>query len=488
MAATHYIACDLGAESGRVMLGSLCDGRLVLEELHRFPNNPVTTDTGSLAWNVQGLFRELEVGLEKASRSGISISGISTDSWGVDYLLFNDRGEVMEPTFHYRDTRCEQGERNALSKVSWPTIFEATGIQSMAINTLCQLAAESPERLASASMILGIADGFNYLLSGVARFEESLASTTQLYDPRKKDWSDKLIEALGLPRGIFPDLCPSGTRLGKLQPRIARDTGLGDVEVLAGCSHDTGAAVAAVPAGSGDWAYLSSGTWSLMGVELGEPVLTERCRDMNLTNEIGFDRSVRLLKNIIGLWLVQECRRDWAVDGAPYDYTELTALAANVTPFRSLLNPADPRFVAPGDMTGRIASYCRETGQPAPEQPGEFIRCILESLALFYAQNLEKIQSVSGKSVSRLHVVGGGSRNELLNQFTANATGIDVLAGPAEATAAGNILIQAIATGNLPSLAAAREVVRNSTTLIQFDPKPDTYWREARRRFESLPC
>lgn len=483
--ATRYLACDLGAESGRLMLGTLSEGRLALEEVHRFPNVPLKVD-GSLHWDILFLFEELKAGLKKAGHGRGPIASISTDGWGVDYTLFDAGGALISPTFHYRDARTARGVDRVRATVDWPTLFDETGIQFMPLNTIYQLAAESPERLARADRLLMIADAFNYLLCGEAKVEESNASTTQLYNPRTKQWSDRLITALGLPRTLFPAIVPAGAKLGTLKPELAFASGLGILDVVASCSHDTGAAVAAIPASTGTWAYVSSGTWSLMGVELASPVLSDACRELNFTNEIGFGGSVRLLKNIIGLWLVQECRRQWASEGQEFDYPKLTRMAEVSPPFVSLINPADPRFIPPGDMPAKIAGFCRETGQPVPESPGAFIRCALESLALLYCRTLRQVESLIEKKIERLHIVGGGSRNALLNQLAANALQIPVLAGPVEATAAGNILIQAIALGHVPSLAAARELVRNSfeTTLVA--PGDASAWEAQHCRFESF--
>lgn len=483
--ATHYLAIDLGAESGRLILGSLDHGRLSLEELHRFQNTPVQAGA-SLHWDMGGLFREVRAGLNKAAARRRPISSISTDSWGVDYLLYDAQGAIVEPTFHYRDPRTAHGVSHAQAKADWPATFAETGIQFMALNTIYQLAAESPERLARARQLVLIGDAFNYDLCGVACAEESLASTTQLYNPLTRSWSTKLLAALGLPQRIFPQIVPSGTTLGPLKPEVARDSGLGPLPVIASCSHDTGAAVAAVPAAPGRWAYLSSGTWSLMGVEASKPVITETCRELNFTNEIGFGSSVRLLKNIIGLWLVQECRRQWAKEGNDYDYAALTEMASAAPPFVSLINPSDARFISPGEMPARLAAFCRENGQPVPANPGAMVRCALESLALLYRRTLGMIEQLIGQKIERLHVVGGGSRNALLNQFTANALQIPVLAGPVEATAAGNILVQAIALGHLPSLQAGREVIRSSTEMATYQPQDAATWEAAYQRFDKL--
>jgi len=483
--ATHYLACDLGAESGRLMFGSLDRGKITLEEVHRFPNGPVKV-AGGLHWNMEALFDELRAGLRKAAARQMPIASFSADSWGVDYILYGEDGEVMPPVWHYRDGRTARGVANATKRVDWPTIYSETGIQFMALNTIYQLAAEPPERLADAKQLLLIGDAFNHYCCGVAKNEVSLASTTQLYNPRTKTWSRKLLGLLGWREDMFGPIVPSGSKLGKLKKELAAETGLPEIEVIASCSHDTGAAVAAVPAGGGHWAYLSSGTWSLMGVEWPHPIITDQGREANFTNEIGFGGSVRLLKNIVGLWLVQECRRDWAARGREYDYATLTQLASEAKPFDSLINPADPRLVSPDDMPARIAALCRETGQPVPESPGAFVRCALESLALLYRVTLRQLERVIGRKIERLNIVGGGSKNLLLNQFAANALQIPVIAGPAECTALGNILVQAIAQDHLPSLAAAREVVRNSFEVQSIAPQAKAEWDSAFTRFEKL--
>ncbi len=482
---THYLACDLGAESGRLMLGSIEDGRLELTELHRFPNTPVKLQ-GTLTWNISALLESVKVGLKKAAALKLPLASISTDSWGVDYMLYTPTGSPIKPTYHYRDSRTARGVEHVKAKVDWKTVFDETGIQFMPLNTIYQLAAESPARLAQAQQLLLIGDAFNYFLSGVAKAEESLASTSQLYNPRTKNWSPLLLKALGLPERLFPEIVSSGTVLGNLKADLAQEVGLEDLRVIASCSHDTGAAVAAVPATGENWAYLSSGTWSLMGVELKSPIITDASRELNFTNEIGFGGTVRLLKNIIGLWLVQECRRHWAQAGQDYDYATLARLASEAPPFVSLINPGDQRFVSPEDMPARIAAFCRETGQPEPITPGAMIRCILESLALFYRRTLQQVEQLVGRKIERLHIVGGGSQNALLNQFTANALQIPVVTGPVEATAAGNIIIQAIALGHMPSLAAGRECIRTSFAMGEFQPRDAAEWDAAYQRLQKL--
>ena len=482
---TYYLACDLGADSGRVILGTLEAGKIAVQELHRFPNGAVKS-SGALHWNFDGLINELKAGLKKAAALQLPISSISSDSWGVDYVLYDERGLVMSPVWCYRDARTASGVENAKEKVDWPTIYSETGIQFMALNTIYQIVTEPPARLAAARNLLLIGDAFNYFCSGVARNEVSLASTTQLYNPRTQTWSKKLFQSLGLNESLFAPLCPSGTILGPLKKNLGTELGLPPMQVIATCSHDTGAAVAAVPAQGENWAYLSSGTWSLMGVEWPQPVITEQGRSLGFTNEIGLGNSVRLLKNIVGLWIVQECRRDWARQGKKYEFDDLARMASSAPPFVSLINPDEPRFLSPDNMPRKIASFCAETGQPVPADPGAYMRCIYESLALFYRVTLRKMERLIGKKIERLHIVGGGSQDAILNQFAANSLKIPVLAGPKECAALGNLLIQAIALGHLPSHAAAREVVRNSFELKTFTPESPAEWDAAAARFEKL--
>jgi rhamnulokinase len=482
---SHFLACDLGAESGRVIAGTLEGGVLSLKEIHRFANVPLRVD-GSLCWNFPNLILEIKEGLRKAAATGFAYSSISADSWGVDYVLFNARGDFMPPVFHYRDQRTLAGMERVFARVEQAQIFAETGIQHMPINTIFQLAAEPSERLEGAALLLGVGDAVNFYLSGHPAIEASMASTFQLYNPRERAWSEKLIGKLDLPRRLFPEIVPAGARLGPLRAELARELCLPGMEVLATCSHDTGAAVAGVPAEGEHWAYLSSGTWSLLGVELSEPVINENSRELNFTNEIGFGQSVRLLKNISGLWLAQECKRQWASQGREFDYITLTELAGRAEAFVSLINPAAPEFLSPRDMPLQIAEFCRRTGQPVPVDEGAFMRCILESLALLYKRTLAELERLIGNRIERLHIVGGGSQNNLLNQFASNATGLPVLAGPSEATAIGNILIQAIATGQLDSLAEARRVARSSARLKEFFPADLDRWKAAARRFEEF--
>jgi rhamnulokinase len=482
---THYLACDLGADSGRLILGTLANGKISLEELHRFPTG-ATKVAGALHWEFDRLLNELKTGLQKAAARNLPIASISTDSWGVDYVLYDERGLVMSPVWCYRDSRTAMGVENVKAKVQWPEIYAETGIQFMALNTIYQVATEPAARLAKAKHLLFIGDAFNYFCSGVARNEVSLASTTQLYNPNTRTWSKKLFAALDLPESVFAPICDTGTKLGLLRKNLATEVGLPQIEVIATCSHDTGAAVAAVPANGENWAYLSSGTWSLMGVETAAPVINDQSRTLGFTNEIGYGNSVRLLKNIVGLWLIQESRRHWHKPGKKLEFAELETMAIAAKPFVSLINPDDSRFLSPDDMPKKVADFCRETGQPVPADIGACVRCIYESLALFYRVTLRKLERLTGQKIERLHIVGGGSKDATLNQFTANATKISVLAGPTECAALGNILVQAMALGHVESHAAAREIVQNSFELKTFAPQDSAQWDTAAARFEEL--
>ena len=483
----HYLAIDLGAESGRVMLGSLADGKLTVEEIHRFANQPVTIQ-GTLRWDLLNLFAGAKAGLKKAADRGVAISGVSTDAWGVDYVLFKEKEAMVTNAFHYRDSRLDGVMEKVFAKVPADRIFAETGIQFMQINTLYQLwtdAQTRPEVLEWADRFLNVGDYFNYLLSGTPAGEASLASTSQLYNPVKKDWAWDLIAALKLPKKLFPDLVPSGTRMGPLQRDVALETNLKNTQVIASCSHDTAAAVAAVPGQGQDWAFLSSGTWSLLGTELGAPIIDAVSRKYNFTNEAGYANTIMFRKNIVGLWIVQECKRAWEAMGNKYSYDELTAMAEAAEPLRSLIRPEDERFGKPGRMPGKIADYCRETGQPVPTDPGSFIRCALESLALLYSKTLSECADATGRKFKTLHVVGGGSRNRLLNQFTADAVGLSVQAGPVEATAIGNLLIQAKTLGH--ETGDIRSVVRRSFPVEVFVPNDAGAWHGAAKRFEGMP-
>jgi rhamnulokinase len=480
----QYLAFDLGAESGRAILGTLDGGRLELQELHRFPNQPVRTPAG-LYWDALRLFHEIERGLAVAGRERkLHLDGIGVDTWGVDFGLIGRDGSLVASPMHYRDARNDGMLEKTFAVVPRAEIFAHTGIQFMQLNSLYQLyamkLAGSPG-LDAATRLLFMPDLFNYWLTGVECNELTEASTSQFYNPVAKRWATELLERLELPIAILGKIVPPGTLLGPLLPHVAEAAGLERTPVYATASHDTAAAVAAVPAEGDGWCYISSGTWSLMGVELSEPVIGERSLALNFTNEIGVGGRTRFLKNIAGLWLLQECRRAWALEGAEYTYDELASMASASSPFKAIIHP--DAFLHAGGMPGRIAAWCASKGQTAPATPGEFARAILESLALRYRQVLESLELAVSRKIKVVHIVGGGSRNRVLNQFVADATGRLVVAGPSEATAAGNLLVQAIGSGVIADLAEARAVVRRSLPLSLYEPQPSAGWDEAYDKF-----
>ena len=453
------------------MLGTLDAGRLAVEELHRFSNTPVRV-FDALYWDTLRLWHEIQRGLAIAGRERkLALDGIGIDTWGVDFALLGGDGALADNPRHYRDARTHGVMPKVFAIVPRAEVFAQTGIQFMQINSLYQFyalkLAGSPA-LARAHKLLFMPDLLNYWLTGVARAEVTIASTSQFYDPRRKAWATDLLERLGLPTHILPEIVAPGTRLGPLLDSVAEAAGLGVVPVYATGCHDTASAVAAVPAEGSNWCYISSGTWSLMGAELDQPIIDEQVLEQNLTNEIGVAGKVRFLKNIAGLWLLQECRRAWALEGAEFTYDELVRLAGCAQPFRASIDP--DAFLEPGDMPRKIAERCRASGQTPPQTPGEFTRTILESLARRYRQVLESLETLAGRRFDAIHIVGGGSRNRLLNQLVANATGRTVIAGPSEATAIGNLLTQAIGAGELSGLAEAREVVRRSFAVEMYRP------------------
>ncbi len=489
MAMRCFVGIDLGAESGRVIAG-LFDGRQIkLEALHRFSNGPISI-SGSLRWDVLRLWSEIQHGLaEVAKRHGESVVSVGVDTWGVDYVLLSRTDELLGQPFHYRDSRTQGILPVTLSRVSKQEIFAETGVQFMEINTLYQLLAmqqNDAPLLALADRMLLMPDFFHWCLSGSRVVELTNATTTQCFHPTRGEWSFDLLRKLDLPTHIFPDVVQPGTRLGQLREAVADDVGLKRIDVVAPATHDTAAAVAAVPTdktGSAQWAYISSGTWSLIGIEVDRPVLTDRALQFNVTNEGGIDGTYRLLKNVMGLWLVQQCRRSFERNGKLLDYAQLVQAASAAPPFRSFIDPDDDAFLNPHDMPAVISQWCRERDQPAPETTGELIRCALESLALKYRLVLSRLEELTDVKIEVVHVVGGGAQNELLNQFTANACGRLVIAGPVEATALGNVLIQARSAGEIGSLAEIRDIVRASSELRRHEPSDNAAWQQAYERF-----
>lgn len=487
--ANVYLAIDLGAESGRAVAGVYDGHTLELEELHRFANAPVEED-GGLHWDVGRLFAEVKTGIAKAAqRFGDRLVSVGVDSWAIDYGLLDKRGELLGKPFAYRDRRTDGVLERVIGLVGRDRLYETTGLQFLPFNTIYQLVAEldSPSsKLRSADSLLFIPDLINYWLTGRKVNERTNASTSQFYDPRTRAWATELLEELRLPTSMLLDIADPGTRLGPLLPAVAEETGARSAEVALPGTHDTASAVAAVPAYAGSWAFLSSGTWSLLGVETPEPVITPKTKELALANEIGVCETVRLLKNVSGLWLVQQCRSTWERRGESVSYAELTRLAEAAPPFFGLIDPDDERFVPPGHMPRRITEYCRETGQEPPHDRGSLVRTILESLALRYRTVLEGLEAAVGHTLDTLHIVGGGAQNELLNQLTASSIGRRVVAGPVEATSAGNVLMQMMAMGEIGSLQEGRDIVRRSFELTTYDPADRDAWDAAYRRFLEL--
>ncbi|MGA2863625.1 MAG: rhamnulokinase [Verrucomicrobiota bacterium] len=487
-----YLAIDLGAESGRVMAG-LWNGKTIqLEEIHRFPNGPVHL-AGSMRWDVIRLWAEIQNGLGLAARKyGPAIVSVGADTWGVDFVLLSRHDEMVGQPYHYRDARTNGMMEKAFQQVPRAEIFAQTGLQFMQLNTLFQLLAikeNTPELLTAADCLLLMPDFVHWALCGSRVVEFTNGTTTQCLHPLTRNWARGLLKKFGLPTRIFPKVVPPGTELGALRPGVAERTGLGKVKVVAPPTHDTASAVAGVPTantGQANWAYLSSGTWSLMGAEVPQACLSPRALEINMTNEGGLDGTYRLLKNIMGLWLVQQCKRAFDARSRKYEYGELAQLAGQAPALRALVNPDDSRFLNPPDMPQAIQDFCVETKQPAPKTEGELVRCAYESLALKYRQVLGWLEELTGQRIEVIHIVGGGSQSEMLNQFTADACQRPVVAGPVEATALGNLLVQVRASGELASLAEMREVIRQSSEVKPCQPGPAAPWEEASASFAEL--
>lgn len=486
----NYLAIDLGASSGRVVLGTLDGGSFELEEIHRFANGPVRV-RGTLHTDVLRLWSEILDGLRAYGRAAERApDGIGVDSWGVDYALLDDSGALIANPYHYRDPRTDGMVDLACERLGRERIFGRTGIQFMGINTLYQLLASvegGDAQLRYAHTLLMIPDLFHYWLSGRRAAEITIASTSGMLDAGDRSWAADLLEELGIPSRILPGLIEPGSELGPLLPEVATEIGFdrfgAPPPLFATGSHDTASAVAAVPHLDENSIYLSSGTWSLLGVETARPHLGERALELNVTNEAGVGGRVRLLKNVVGLWILQECRRQWRREGREFELSELLDRAEAAPPFRSLVDPDDPEFLLPGDMPTALRAFCRDSGQPEPADEGALVRCILESLALRYRSVCAALEELTGRSLGVIRVVGGGSRNRLLAQLTADICERPVVAGPVEATALGNVMMQAIATGALPDIEAGRAAVAESVTLERYEPRPAPGVAAAVRRF-----
>jgi len=478
-----YLAFDFGAESGRAVLAHLHSGVITTEEVYRFANEPVEY-SGSLHWNAPRLWLEVRRALSRLER--VELSGIGVDTWGVDYALLGEGGELLLNPYHYRDKRTDSVMELVFAKISKDEIYRETGIQFMPINTLYQLFAakrDTPDLLKSARTFLTMPDLFHYWLTGHAVCEFTNATTTQMVNAEKRAWSRSLMEKLELPANLPAEIVEPGTIVGTLSEKLAAHTVLRGTPVIAPATHDTGSAVAAVVARDGT-AFLSSGTWSLLGTELDAPLITDEALRLNFTNEGGVCGTTRLLKNVMGLWMLQCCRSSWISRGQVYDYRELMELASRAPEFAHLVDPDDEGFLHPSDMPTAIDAYCRRTQQPNPKSPGAYARTVLESLALKYRQVIGDLERLTKKPIQHIRIIGGGSKNRLLNQFTADATGRPVLAGPAEATALGNVAMQILATGAASSLAEVRAMVDRSFATETFEPRETDKWDRQVARFQ----
>ena len=492
--AKHFLALDLGAESGRAILGTLDDGRLALSELHRFTtgadsfptNYPREGRSGSsLVWDAVRIWNEVKKGIRAAAQKA-PLASVGVDTWGVDFGLLDEHGALLGMPFHYRDNRTDGMLEEAFARMPKEEIYRITGIQFMQISTLYQLLSmaigQSPQ-LKIAHKFLMMADLMHYWLSGTAAVEFTNATTTQCLDSRERNWSTEILDAMQLPREIFPRVVMPGTRLGGLRPELATELGC-NPSVIVPATHDTGAAVSAVPAERGDYAWISSGTWSIVGMNVPEPVITPLSLRYNFTNEGGLDGSYRFSKNVMGLWIVQQCRSQWQQEGRDYTYSQLTEMAAQAPHLKAFIDPDYSEFLGMGSMADKVVEYCRLTGQPLPENEGEVLRAVLQGLALRYRYVIEKLEEVSERKTAVVHVIGGGAQNRLLNQFTADALGRLVLAGPVEATAVGNLITQARAAGSIEDSSQGTAIIRNSFPIETFQPGRQDEWNAAYKTFK----
>jgi rhamnulokinase len=476
MATQTVLAVDLGAESGRVMAVRYGNNALHMEELHRFPNTTVSV-RGTLHWDVLRLWRDIQTGIAKGT--ALQPASIGVDTWGVDFALLDAQDHLLCNPVHYRDQRTDGMMDLVFARVDRAEVFAQTGIQFMPINTLYQLmslvARQSPQ-LAIAQTFLTIPDLLNFWLTGTKVCEFTNATTTQLFNPRAGTWADDVIDPLGVPRSIFPPIVQPGTLLGTHE----------GIRVIAPACHDTGSSVAAVPTGTSRYAYISSGTWSLVGLEVTEPVINAAALAANVTNEGGVAGTYRLLKNVMGLWIIQQCRATWETQGHAYTYADLVQLAQAAPPHGALIDPNDSRFLPLGDHPRLVQAMCAERGQPVPQTRGAIVRCVLESLALAYRDVLQTLQALAGYTSEVIHIVGGGARNEFLCQLTANATGLPVVAGPVESTVLGNALVQLIALGELANIAEARQLVATMGDLRRYEPQDTALWEDAYQRYRQV--
>jgi rhamnulokinase len=482
----YFLAFDLGASSGRAILGILVDGKLELTEIHRFVNQ-MQLINGHYFWNIFSLFNELKTGLKKCVKEfGIQPESIGVDTWGVDFVHLNKEGLILSLPFAYRDSRTNTSMEDLFQVVPSEEVYAQTGIQFMQFNSLFQLFSmvkDQSSLLEITDSVLFMPDALNYLFSGVKKSEFSIASTSQMIVPGTCSWNYELLEKVGIPSNILQEIILPGTILGNIQNEVANETGSKSIPVIAVAAHDTGSAIVSVPSIESNFVYLSSGTWSIMGIESPNPIVSEQTRLLNFTNEGGVDGTTRFLKNIMGMWLIQEVQRIWEGEGTKYTWPEMVELARQSEPFKFLIDPDNSMFLNPGNMVQAVRDFCYQTAQGTPQTNGETIRCIYDSLALKYRFTLDQIRTVTDKPIEVIHIIGGGANNHFLNQLTADATGMEVIAGPTEATAIGNIMIQAKALGYVGSLKEIRQIIADSFGLVKFVPSNELDWDEAYDRY-----
>ena len=483
----QVLAFDFGASSGRAMLGIYDKGKIEIKEIHRFSNDPVIVG-GTMYWDVLRLFFEIKQSLIKSKAFG-KIDSIGIDTWGVDFALLDEHDTLLENPIHYRDGRTCGMVEKSFENIPKEEFYDITGNQFMEINTAFQLLSLKEKRshlLKRADVMLLMPDFFNYLLTGKKVTESSIASTTQLFDAKNRNWSEKVIDSLGLSKKLFTDIVPSGTIIGKITEDISEELKIDMYDVIAICGHDTQSALVSVPSLDDDFVFLSCGTWSLLGTEIDEPIINEKSSYYNITNEGAYGNKASFLKNIIGLWLIQESKRQWEREGKVYSFSELEEMAKKAKPFKCLIDPDDPIFVPAGNIPKRIQDYCIKTNQEVPQTEGEIVRCINESLALKYRHSLEEIKKCTNKEYKTMYMVGGGIQSKLLCQMTANACNINVSAGPVEATVLGNILVQLMATNEIKDLKEARTIIKNSQEIDYYNPINLSLWEEKYEEFKEI--
>ncbi len=480
------LAIDFGASSGRAIVGIFDGERVALEEIHRFSNDPVILG-GTMYWDVLRLFHEIKQSLIKAKP--YDVESVAIDTWGVDFGLIDKDGRLIDNPVHYRDARTNGMLDEAFKLIHKDDFYNATGNQFMEINTAFQLLSlvkNRPELLERADKMLMMPDLFSYFLTGEKKAERSIASTTQLFDQNTKDWSRETVKALGISEEILPEITESGSVIGTLSKELCEELDIKPIKVIAVCGHDTQSALVAAPANNNDFAFLSSGTWSLLGTELDEPIINEKSLALNVTNEQGYAGKTSFLKNIIGLWLIQESRRQWIREGREYSFMELETLAKEAEPFKCFIDPDAPEFTPAGNIPKRIREYCEKSGQYVPQTVGEIMRCIYESLALKYKAAISELEECTGKKFETLYMIGGGTKDKFLSALTANSCGITVSSGPVEATAMGNVLIQLMAQGEVEDLSHAREIVKASEKISYFEPENTDEWEKAYEKYEKV--